>query len=545
MMKATFEVTPGGTGWTYLRDLYRKPLWVLMAMVALVLLICCANVASLLLARASAGQREIAVRYALGGARWRIVRQLLIESTALSVTGGAIGVGLGWLSGRFLIDIISTGPAVVILDLTPNWHVLAFTAAVAIATGILFGLAPALQMTAAGPSSILRDDDRIVGSRSRLLPVLVGVQVGLSVVLLIGAGLFVRTVKNLQDFDPGFKREGVLLVNFDGLRTALPAALIDDIRRVPGVKSASISTHTPLSNARWSEPAVPAGQAIPERDNATFVGASPSFFETMQTPLVAGREFADHDSVAGVGVAIVSEAYAQRFFPGQNPVGQHLSAMVRRQRRDLEIVGVARNVHSISVRRPPSATVYVSYAQLSGDFPTTLEIRASGSLVQVMSAAKSIFQQKLPAVAVDFRPLSAQVDATIVQERMMATLAEAFGILALVMSCVGIYGLLAYTVARRTKEIGIRMALGARHAHVMGIVVKRAVRPVLIGVALGLPAAWAASHWVESMLFGLKRNDPLAIVGAILLLAACAVLAAYLPAHRASRIDPLIALRHE
>jgi ABC-type antimicrobial peptide transport system permease subunit len=219
--------------------------------------------------------------------------------------------------------------------------------------------------------------------------------------------------------------------------------------------------------------------------------------------------------------------------------------MVRRQRRDLEIIGIARDLYSVSVRRPPSAMVYVAYAQLNGDVPTTLEVRTSGSFVQVMSAIKSIFQQKLPAVAVDFRPLSAQVDATIVQERMMAKLAGAFGVLALVMSCIGIYGLLAYTVARRTKEMGIRMALGAHSSHVIGIVVKRAVTPVVIGVALGLPAAWGASRSVESMLFGLKRNDPFAIGGAILLLAVCALLAAYLPAYRASRIDPLIALRHE
>jgi predicted permease len=540
-----FVLSPGGTGWTILREVYQKPLFVLMAVVGLVLLIACANVASLLLARASARQREIAVRLAIGAGRARIVRQLLIESTLLSLIGAAVGVGLAWVSSRFLVSMISTGPGQIVFDLTPNWHVLGFTSAVAIATGVLFGIAPALQTTAARPSAVLKENVRMSGSRSRLLPSLVSAQVALSLVLLAGAGLFVRTLQNLQNLDPGFSAEGVLLVDLEGRRTAVPRQLLEDVRRLPGVVSASLSTHTPLSGSVWSEPAVPAGQPIPERDNAYFIGAGSGFFATMQMHLLSGRDFTDRDSVDGPGVAVVNEVFAQRHFPNQNPVGQHLSANVRGQRRDLEIVGLVKNTSAAGLRAAPPPTVYVAYAQLTGDLPTTIAVRATGPHGRVSAAIQQALQSKLPGGPIEVRPLSAQVEATIVQERMMATLGGAFGLLALTLTCIGLYGLLAYSVAQRTKEIGIRMALGAQGSRVLALVLEGGTRLVLIGIALGLPAAWAASRWVESMLFGLTPTDPATIGGATVLLTTAAQLAAYLPARRASRLDPLVALRHE
>ncbi len=546
MTGGTFHLAPGGTGWTFLRQTYVKPLFVLMAMVALVLLIACANVATLLLARASVRQREIAVRLAIGAGRGRIVRQLLVESTLLSLMGAACGIGLAWISGRFIVSLISDGPMQVTFDLTPNWHVLAFATAVALVTGIVFGVAPAIQATACGPSPALKDDARTSRSRSRALPTLVSVQVALSLVLLVGAGLFGRTLRNLQQFDPGFKAEGVLLVDLEANRTGVPPDLLDVVSRVPGVVTASVSTHTPLSGSIWSEPAVPAGQPLPERDTALFVGAGPQFFSAMGIPLLAGRDFTERDSSDSAGVAVVNERYAQRFFGGRNPVGEHLVAIVRNQKRDLEIVGLARNTRIASLRVNSPATVYVAYSQLAaGNFPSTIEIRAAGALGQVATAVRDAVQSRMPNAIVDVRPLSAQVSATMMQERMMATLAGGFGLLALTLSSIGLYGLLAYTVARRTREIGIRMALGAQRRRVVGLVLKGAARLVIAGIALGLPAAWAASRWVESMLFGLKATDPAAIVGSIVLLAAVAQLAAYLPAWRASRVDPLTALRHE
>jgi predicted permease len=543
---AVFEFASGGTGWTYLRQMYQKPLLVLMAMVALVLLIACANVANLLLARATARQREIAIRLAIGAGRGRIVRQLLTESTLLSLIGAALGIELAWFSGRILLSTISAGPAPVMFDLTPNWHVLGFTSLVAIGTGLLFGVAPALQTTAAGTSPVLKQDDaRMSRSRSRLLSVLLTAQIALSLLLLVGAGLFVRTLQNLQHLDPGFRREGVLLINFDGRRTRITGELLTDVMRAPGIVSASISTHTPLSGSTWSEPAVPTGQTLPERDNAYFIGAGPRFFETLQTQLVAGREFDERDRGKSPSVAVVNEAFARRHFPGHNPVGRHLSARVMGRAGDLEIVGIVKNANLAGLRAAPPPTVYVPYAQLTGDFPTTLVFRASGSMAQAAESIRSKLQRQFPNTRVETRALTDQMNAAMVRERMMATLAGAFGVLALILACVGLYGLLAYNVARRTTEMGIRMALGAQRHTVIMMVVKDAVRLVTFGVLIGVPMTWIASRWVQSMLFGLTPTDPTTVTGAALLLTLAALLAAYVPASRASRLEPVTALRHE
>jgi predicted permease len=542
--KAVLGFSPGGTGWTWLRQIYVKPLRVLMGVVALVLLIACANVASLLLARASARRREIAVRLALGAGRGRIVRQLLVESAALSSIGAAGGIALATLGGKVVVKIIATGPGPIVLDVTPNWHVVAFTTLVAVATTLLFGLAPAIQSTSAGPAPALKEDARAGSSRSRLLPALVAAQLALSLILLIAAGLFIRTLRNLQAFDPGFRSEGVLIADLGG-RAAIPGALLDEVRRIPGAVSASVSTHTPLSGWLWGEPAVPAGQRIPERDTALFVGAGVGFFSTLGVPIVAGREFTPRDTRAAPAVAIVNQRYVEKFFAGRNPIGQHLSAVVRGEPRDLEIIGVAGNTSAASLRRDAPAMVYVAYAQLTGDLPSTISVRVSGSIGAAAEMMRQLLQPSLPNAPVDVRPLSTQVAATIVQERMMATLGGAFGALALVLASVGVYGLLAYGVARRTREIGIRMALGAGRRGVIALVVRGARGPLLIGLAIGLPAAWTASRWIESMLFGLKPMDPLAIGGAIAVLIAVASLAALLPARRAARVDPLVALRCE
>jgi predicted permease len=383
------------------------------------------------------------------------------------------------------------------------------------------------------------------GPRSRWLPSLVSAQVALSLVLLAGAGLFVRTLRNLENVDPGFRADGVLLVDLEDLRTPVSGALLQEIQLLPGVASASLSTHTPLSGWVWSEPAVPAGQPLPEKDTAYFVGAGPRFFATMQIQLLAGRAFTDRDAADGRPVAIVNEAYAQRYLENQYPVGRHLAASVSGRNEDLEVVGLVGNTNAAGLRLPPPPTVYVAYAQLAGNVPTTLLVRAAGSPGRVTSAIQQVLQARLPAAAIDVRPLSAQVEATIVQERMMATLAGAFALLALTLASVGLYGLLSYSVAQRTREIGIRMALGAEGVRVVAMLLEGATRLVLIGIAIGLPAAWVASRYVKSMLFGLTPTDPAVIGGAILLLAAAAELAAFLPARRALRVDPLTALRHE
>jgi predicted permease len=265
----------------------------------------------------------------------------------------------------------------------------------------------------------------------------------------------------------------------------------------------------------------------------------------MEIQLVAGREFTDQDSADSPPVAIVNERFARRYFGAQNPVGRQLSAKVSGERKDLEVIGLVKDTSVAGLRNAPPPTVYVSRAQLTGDRPATLEIRAGGALGAVPEALRQTLQHRLPGTTIDVRPLSAQVNATIVQERMMATLAGGFGLLALALACIGLYGLLAYTVARQTQEIGIRMALGAQRKQVVARVLADSARLVLIGIAIGAPATWAAARWVESMMFGLKPTDPTAIGGAILVLVAAAQLAAYLPARRASQVDPLTALRHE
>jgi predicted permease len=314
---------------------------------------------------------------------------------------------------------------------------------------------------------------------------------------------------------------------------------------VPGVLTASISTHTPLSGSTWSEPAIPAGQPLPKRDNAIFIGAAPGFFETMQIRLLAGRDFSEHDAPGDAPVAILNEAYVSRHFGDRNPLGQHLSAMVRGKRSDLEIIGVARNTLHSGLRGQAYPGIYVPYYQLPDNIPSTLEARVRGRLGLAAQEIRKVVQAKLPESSVEVRTLSAQVESTMAQERILATLASGFGALALVLACVGLYGLLHYSVARRTREIGIRMALGERQSGVIGSEIGRALRLVAAGIALGVPGVWVASRWIKSLLFGLAPTDPATLAGAALLLVTAALGAAYVPARRASQVDPMTALREE
>jgi len=550
MAEASFLMTSGATGYTRLRQMFRTPLLVLMAVVALVLFIACANVASLLLARATAREREIAVRLATGASRRRIVRQLLTESLLLSALGAGLGIGLSWFASRFLLDAFTSGVFTVALDLTPNWHVLTFTAAVAVSSGVLFGLAPALHSASSAASLNLKENSGVARSRSRLLSSIMSVQVAISLVLVIGAGLFLRTFQNLQNLDLGFRREGILLLSGDAQRQgyqgprllAFYNELADRIRQIPGVVLVTLSNNTPLSGGTWTEKAVPVGLPLPENDNAIFISVGPRYFETMQTPLLLGREFDSHDD-GKPSVAIVNEAYAQRYFRGRNPLGQHVLASLR-PASELEIVGVVKNTLTEGLRRSPYPTVYIAYLQREAE-NASLVIRVAGSFHQVFEAARKEIRAKLPDSTINIRGLTEQVDASLVQERAMAKLASAFGSLALVLACVGLYGMVAYNVVRRTREIGIRMALGARRSRLIVMVLKGALRLLVIGIALGTLAAWTVSRWVESMLFGLTPTDPATILGAASVLATAALLAAYLPALRASRVDPMTALRHE
>lgn len=549
---STIDVIPGGTGYTSLRRQYRQPLLVLMTVVGLVLLIACTNVANLLLARGAAREREIAMRLAIGAGRGRLVRQLLTESMLLATTGAAIGLALAWFTSTFIVRLLGSGVSTgIILDLTPNWYVLAFTASAAAGTGILFGIVPAFRATAAGPAAALKQTSGSGGSRLRLIPFLVTLQVALSLVLLAGAGLFVRTLQNLRNFDPGFRREGVLLAEINaqrlGYRVAQLAAfskeMIERFENLPGAASASASASTPLGDLGFRTEVIVKGQAEQQKLPAIFTAVTPRYFETMQIPVVLGRDFTMSDDANAAKVAIVNEAFVRRYLPDGNPIGRHISTGT-----DYEIVGVVKDAIAESLRETPPATLYVPLFQDEW-FSATFEVRATGSLAAVSSAMRDVLRSRLPADAVQVRTLTADVEKSLIQERLMGNVGAGFGVLALLLASVGLYGSLAYAVSRRTREIGIRIAVGAIRRDVVWMILRQALTIVFIGILIGLPAAIAAarlaSRQISPLLFGLKPTDPLTMAGAAVLLAAVATLAAYLPARRASRVDPLVALRNE
>jgi predicted permease len=556
VLSSTLDVQAGETGTSSLRSEFRQPLLVLMAVVDLVLLIACANVANLLLARATTRQREIAVRLAMGAGRRRIVRQLLTESALLSVAGAGLGIVVAALGSRFLVDLMSTahtvptGSDTIVLDLSPNWHVLAYTSVVAVSTTLLFGLAPAFRATIAAPALAMHASaSRVGASRGRLAPTLVTAQVSVSLLLLIGAGLFARTLQNLRTLDRGFRHEGVLLVDVDGRRAgyggprerAFYQQVLTMAEHIPGVTVASFSSVTPLLGGGIMQAIAVNGEPTgPEEIHFNLI--APRYFETMRTPVVLGREFTSRDDAVAPGVAMVNETFVRRYMPNGSPLGQRVSVVGSAE--DAQVVGVVSDAVYETLREAPPPTVYVPYLH-GGSDPVTFEIYAAGSLAQVASAVRSEVQPKLPGTPLKIRTLTAQLESSLVQERLMATLAGAFGSLALLLAGVGLCGLLGYTVARRTSEIGIRVALGAQRSQVLWLVMRDALRMVAWGAALGLPAAWAASRLVSSMLFGVQGTDPPTVMGATAILVLVGALAGFLPARRASGIDPMVALRHE
>jgi predicted permease len=542
---ARFTLRSGATGWTNLRDLFRQPLYVLMTLVGLVMLIACANVAGLLLARSTVRQKEIAIRLALGAGRGRLVRQLLTESVLLSLGSGVLGLCLAGFLSRYLIGLLSTGPLQVTFDLTTTWQILAFATALAVATAMAFGLAPAWQATAR------RQLDGLKGAgghslRGRLLPSVVAAQVALCLVLLVGAGLFIRTLQNLRSVNAGFEQEGVLLVDLAGERPPVfYREAVENVQRLPGVVSASVSTNTPLSGAGWSEK-VTIGGRTQDREPA-FLAISSGYFETLRIPLLRGRHFSASDEGPRATVAIVNETFARRFFPQREALGEHFAATVQGPATGLEIVGVVSDVIANDLRTAPPPTVYVPYFQvqvMSQNF-STLQVRAAGSLARLTDAIRRDLQPRMPGTPVEVRPLSAQVDSASVRERLVTTLASGLGVVALVLVAVGLYGLLAYGVAARSKEIGIRVALGANPRSVVALVLHQGLLLTLGGILMGVAGAAALSRFVEGMLFGLRPLDPMTFIGVSGLLAAVALAASCIPARRATRVDPLVSIRAE
>ena len=537
----------------------RKNVWMisqlLLAVVGLVLLIACANVANLLLARASARRREIAIRLALGAGRWRLIRQLLTESTALALLGGALGLFIALWTADLLPSFFSPEETAV-LDFSLDGRVLGFTLLLSIATGLLFGLAPALQATRADLVGALKDDTAGAPqgmSRFGLRGALVVAQVAISLVLVVSAGLFLRSLRNAMNFDPGFDSRNLLLASLETKGPELAREkgqqfydeLLGRVRHLPGVKDVSLTRIVPVSGGGQRRGITIEGyEPRPGEDtelNTNVVG--PDFFRTMGIPLVAGRTFDERDRRDAPGVVVVNEEFARRYYPGQDAVGKRLRT--DSEGPSLEIVGVARTARYRNLREQPLPFIYIPLSQeyQSG---MTLLVRTEGDPLDAVSAVRAAAQGINKGVPLfNVTTMSQHVGAALASDRMIAVLLGIFGGVALLLAVVGIYGVMSYAVARRTHEIGVRMALGAQRSDILALVIRQGMAPVLVGGVLGLAAAFALTRVMEGLLFGVSATDPVTFAGVAMLLAGVALLACYIPARRAARVDPLLALRHE
>jgi len=550
------QLTPGGRGLSGLRSFYSQALRMLMVIVALVLLIACANVGNLLLSRAAARQTEFSLRQALGATRTRLVRQLLTESLLLAVVGGVSGILLAqWGVSLLVTRVAGSTP----LDVKPDLSVLLFTIGISLISGVVFGGAPAIRATKTDLTSALKEKvSRGRRGRFSLGSALVVTQVAVSLVLLVGAGLFARSLMKLQQEDLGFNRDNVLLVNIESrLAGYTPAELAplypqlyDRVSALPNVRSATLASYSPMSG-RSSTSSLNLQGYTPRQGEDLVVSdilIGPGYGETLGLPLLLGREIGLQDTGASAKVALVNQALAQSFFPDQNPLGRRISFEKSAEKAEIEIVGVIGDAKYSSARGKAERTVYrpILQVQTESSYSSVLELRTAGDPLSLTSAVRTAIAQiddKLPVLNVT--SLRAQTDDDLREEKLLAQLVSFFGLLALVLACVGLYGIMAHAVVRRTNEIGIRMALGAERHDIVWMVLRESLSLVAIGVAIGVPAALGAARLISSQLFGLNPSDPVTLLTAAFLLTLVAALAGYLPARRASRVDPLVALRYE
>jgi predicted permease len=549
-------LTSMATGLSSLRREASEPLQILMAIVALVLLIACANIANLLLARSTARARELAVRQALGARRSRIIRQLLTESLILALIGGSLGIGFAVVANHLLLRMVSGGLENPPLNIGLDLRLLGFTFALTVATAILFGIIPAFRATRLHLTDTLKAGRGSGGTLSKnvLGKALVVSQVALTLILVVGAGLFLRSLVNLSNIDPGFNRENVLRLQIDsvaaGLKTDDPRLNVlfqqieSRVNALPGVKAASFSAFT-FHEGSWSDAILVAGmpgnQDIGVHQNVVGEG----YFKTMQIPLLAGRTFGPQDTATSQRVAVISEHIAKTLFPPGNPIGRHLGLADHKPENDFEVIGIVKDAKFDKLQEKPKYINYLLYAQRPWSFGD-LEVRYTGDFGAIAAAVQNVIHQvdrNLPIS--DVTTLDEQVARSYTDQRIVAQLSTFFGLLAVFLSAIGIYGLMSYVVSRRTNEIGIRMALGADRMHVRWRVIREVLILTVLGVAIGAPAALLSSRLVASMLFGLHGNDPFSMLAGIFVVLLIAALAGYLPAQRASRVDPMVALRYE
>jgi putative ABC transport system permease protein len=553
-------VSPASTGVSWLRSDYRPALLILMTIVGVVLLIACANLANLLLARATVRQREFAVRLAVGASRGRLVRQMLTESLLLATAGAALGLAFAQSASRLIVRSLSSSRSPVFVDVSIDWHVLAFTMGVAIATVALFGLAPAFQSTSVSANEALKSGARGIATgwkRFNLEKLLVTTQIALSLVLVFGASLFVRSFTALATRDPGFDASHLMQVATNIVRAGyrqeqrllvyeqLQAAL----RGIPGVQSVASAQITPVRGDMWNNRVQVDGFTPTDQRDSLLLSnrVSPGYFQTLGTPFHAGRDFNEHDTVAAPQVAIVNEATVRKFFHGESPIGRVIrQEVVRDTWQLLTVVGVVRDTAYQSLRETPPPLLYFPMGQQEkpGNFITFL-LRTKGDTTSLAPAVTHAGAAINKNITFELRTLDTQLNDSLIQERLLALLSGFFGLLALLVAGIGLYGMMSLAVTRRRNEIGVRMALGADPRGIVRLVLWDVTVITVAGLIAGTAVALPSSRLVSTLLFGLTPTDPATGVLAIALLAGVAMFAGYLPARRAARLDPMAALREE
>jgi putative ABC transport system permease protein len=555
---ARFTSRPAATGLSQARGQYGTALFALMGMVAVVLLISCANVANLMLARGEARAREFAVRVAIGASRGRVVRQMAAEGVVLSIAAAAVGIVFANWTNHGLLALIG-GDRQIALDVALDWRVLAFTGLVAIATVVICGLIPAWRATRVDPHSVMKAGGGARGGsgRFRIGRSLVVAQYALALTVVTTAGLLVGTLTRLSRTPLGFNPAGVIMARVDlrrerqglGENVPLQRAVLDGIRGIPGVREASITNLTPVGRGGWNNSIVTdAVNSGAPRDRLTwFNSTSPGYFRTLQTRIVAGRDFSDDDTRISTPVAIVNEAAARRFFPGRSPIGQTLRYDEQgKLTAPILVVGVVENAKYRSVRSANESIVYLPAAQDKDGWATpTYMVRSDADAAATMQAIKAVAARVDPRMSLRFTTLEEQVAGSMQRERVLAVLSACFGFVALLLSVIGLYGVTAYSVARRRVEIGVRIALGAGHAQLVRMVLGDVARLTAIGMAIGAIGTFFATPLLGEFLFGMQANDPATIAGAVGILAACALLAGVIPARRAAALQPTDALRED
>lgn len=549
--RARLLVVSGRQGFDNLRVGYERPLLFLLFLVGLLLLIACANVASLLAARASGQRKQIAIRLALGASRWALIRQQLAESMLLAAGGAAGGLLLSTWMSDFLVRL---APASYqgSLDVRPDLSVVFFLLAISSLTVLLFGIAPAFESGKAGVGPVLKGDSSGGGRRrGPFAGVLVSIQVALSITLLAGAGLLLHSLHNLRTIPLGFQPDHVAVASLNPGANRYSAAqvhqlyenLLDRAETIPGVRSASAAMVSPLSGSLWLNSVnVPGHPFVPNQPPMAYMNAiGPGYFAVIGATLVSGREFTRADREGSPNVAIINEQMAKKFWPGRNPIGEHFNT----RRQDVQVVGVVRDSIYRDLREPKKETFYLPLLQ-SAFSSATLHLRVAGDPAPVFTELRNRARALDPQVPLyDMRTLEAQIAGTLSPERMLATVSTILGVLAIVLAMVGLYSILANAVAQRAREIGIRMALGAEQSRVVGMILRDTLRMVALGAVIGIPLSLAVSRWIKSYLFGIEAQDPITYTAILLLVLIAGIAAAYVPSRRASRVDPMVVLRYD